>query len=967
MKTSTHTAQRFKKYIVDISNFKILQKINSGGFGAVYSVEKIKTGEKFAAKVLNDHKDESKYKIMINREIGIMIRCNHPTIINLIGYSFKDFHDENNITIIMELAQKGSLAELLQKSQNGLADDIYDNTIRQIILIGIARGMMYLHEHKIIHRDLKPGNILLDEDFHPHITDFGLSKLSESSSSISQSQQCGTIAYMAPEVIEGNKYSGKADVYSFGILMYEVITDLTPYPELNKGKITVFKFTNMIINNDHRPSFKFPIKKSIKKLIERCWSKNPSDRPTFEDIFKKLAYNIEDEVDDIYDSHYDENKDEDDNKYYLEGVDVDDVASYIDDIDFHDVETMGENNDGEKKKLINHIKKLEDSIENLKEQFNQLKIENINQKALIDDAVANNQIDLIKKENEELKKQILDLKKENENQKKKIDNEILAQLNLIKSENDEIKKENKQMKDKIAQLEKKSDTEKTLTKNQSKKSDSIKPSTEKVDKISIKAIAKESDEEPIKNIPKESNKKSSEKVDGIKKEPKSTKSPQKDIKAKPNKASTKTVNIKADEITVKCFNNLSLQLQKNVSSQLKSSYNKFFKKIDDLLGYVLDFCDPGANNQFKINSFSENSLLVSMSNEDRAFLLYPAVESLNKKNAFNAPSFCNLLFAFDQITIELKYPSENFDTFYRNVSTLKNENKEKSFDFRIFISNIETTDDRFRNSTDINSVIFDSSVNSIESKCFGDVYYGSFSNCSLLENITIPSSIRSIDPFSFDKCISLKQISIPFSITVIPQYAFRGCTSLEKVELPYMYVIEIGMAAFNGCSSLKSIEIPLKVKVIEKNTFNGCTSLNKITIPPGLNKIGAYAFNRCTSLIQIQLPSSLSQIEAAAFKDCKALSEFMIPGAVNIIEKSTFFGCSSLVKISIPRSVESIGFGAFTDCVSLEEVTIPSNVNLIGDFCFKNCAKLSKISIDEDKTKVSKNTFSNCKLLHLKH
>ena len=108
------------------------------------------------------------------------------------GYSLIDFNNQRNVTIFMDLAQKGSLATLLKKSQKGLLEDIFDNTKKQIILVGIARGMMILHNQKVIHSDLKPGNILLDNEYHPHITDFGLSKFYENVRSTIQSQQCGT-------------------------------------------------------------------------------------------------------------------------------------------------------------------------------------------------------------------------------------------------------------------------------------------------------------------------------------------------------------------------------------------------------------------------------------------------------------------------------------------------------------------------------------------------------------------------------------------------------------------------------------------------------------------------------------------------------------------------------------------------------------------------------------------------------
>lgn len=172
----------------------------------------------------------SKYKKMINLEIGILIHFQHPTIINCIGYSYQDFFNQKNVTIIMEYAKNGSLADLLTKSRNSLADFDFDDTARQIILIGVARAMKHLRQNNIIHRDLKTGNILIDDNFRPKVADFGLSKHIDTIFSATQSINCGTYIYMAPEMINGKRYNGKVDVYSFGILMYEVITDLIQYP-----------------------------------------------------------------------------------------------------------------------------------------------------------------------------------------------------------------------------------------------------------------------------------------------------------------------------------------------------------------------------------------------------------------------------------------------------------------------------------------------------------------------------------------------------------------------------------------------------------------------------------------------------------------------------------------------------------------------------------------------------------------
>ena len=144
-----------KKYLIDITYFKILQKISTGGFGTVFMINNYINKTKYAAKIISGDTGNEQSRKMINREIGILMRLQHPNIIQFIGYSLKDFKGNDNVTLIMTLAEKGSLSTVLQNVQHGLADPIYDNTIRQKILIGIARGMMYLHKNHVIHRDLK--------------------------------------------------------------------------------------------------------------------------------------------------------------------------------------------------------------------------------------------------------------------------------------------------------------------------------------------------------------------------------------------------------------------------------------------------------------------------------------------------------------------------------------------------------------------------------------------------------------------------------------------------------------------------------------------------------------------------------------------------------------------------------------------------------------------------------------------
>lgn len=187
---------------IDLSNFVRLRQIKQGGCGCIYLVREKRTKKYFVAKTLefNDCDEETKEK-NINREIEIMMSVNNPTIIKIYGFSKFSFQNNPKVTLIMDRYEKGSLHDVLDQLRKSLLTIDYTQATRQKLLIGISWGMKCLHKRGIIHRDLSTNNILIDDDYQPVITDFGLSKFSNTKDPFNQSFYGGTTQYTAPEIL----------------------------------------------------------------------------------------------------------------------------------------------------------------------------------------------------------------------------------------------------------------------------------------------------------------------------------------------------------------------------------------------------------------------------------------------------------------------------------------------------------------------------------------------------------------------------------------------------------------------------------------------------------------------------------------------------------------------------------------------------------------------------------------------
>lgn len=240
---------------------------------------------KCALKVVDASELERDWLKRLLKKIEIQTTLKHITIMPLVGLSFPSKKDDN-YSILTRLMPNLSLQNLLEKVRKGQSPDRWE-TIKAVIVFGIAAGMAYIHQNGIIHKDLKPENILLDENFRPKIIGFGIAEYLKPGEKI-LSDSTGTVFYIPPESLtDSNSISHKHDVYSYSILLYELLTEKRPFEEIKN----VFQYINKVSQGFRPPIADDEIPASFKTLINQCWMENPDDRPSSVEIVKKLRTN----------------------------------------------------------------------------------------------------------------------------------------------------------------------------------------------------------------------------------------------------------------------------------------------------------------------------------------------------------------------------------------------------------------------------------------------------------------------------------------------------------------------------------------------------------------------------------------------------------------------------------------------------------------------------------------------------
>ncbi len=241
---------------------------------------------------------------------------------------------------------------------------------------------------------------------------------------------------------------------------------------------------------------------------------------------------------------------------------------------------------------------------------------------------------------------------------------------------------------------------------------------------------------------------------------------------------------------------------------------------------------------------------------------------------------------------------------------------------------------------------------------------GAFRENEGLKSVTIPGSVRSIGEDAFSFCKNLTSVKIGNGVSSIGENAFYSCKSLKSIVIPDG-VVEVGTGAFEGCTSLTSVTIGEGQKSIGKEVFAGCISLESVTIPDGVEFIGFAAFKNCESLKSVSIPASVTKIFDGMTWGGMCPDTTPFYGVCNVETLTApFFPCGmskwSVKHLTIPIGVTSIPDGAFEGCTGLISVTIPDGVTSIGSFAFAGCSSLTQVKIPKSVTSIDSTAFSGC-------
>ncbi|PON81371.1 Serine/threonine protein kinase [Trema orientale] len=278
----TEGLENYEEWTIDLRKLNMGEAFAQGAFGKLY--RGTYKGEDVAIKILErPENDPEKAQLMeqqFQQEVKMLATLKHPNIVRFIGACRKPMV----WCIVTEYAKGGSVRQFLMKRQSRSVP--LKLAVKQAL--DVARGMAYVHGLGLIHRDLKSDNLLIFADKSIKIADFGVARIEVQTEGMTP--ETGTYRWMAPEMIQHRPYTQKVDVYSFGIVLWELITGMLPFQNM-----TAVQAAFAVVNKGVRPIVPNDCLPVLGEIMTRCWDANPDVRPPFTEVVRMLE-NAETEI-----------------------------------------------------------------------------------------------------------------------------------------------------------------------------------------------------------------------------------------------------------------------------------------------------------------------------------------------------------------------------------------------------------------------------------------------------------------------------------------------------------------------------------------------------------------------------------------------------------------------------------------------------------------------------------------------
>ncbi|XP_019441703.1 PREDICTED: serine/threonine-protein kinase STY46-like isoform X2 [Lupinus angustifolius] len=265
---------------IDPKHLNYGTQVTSGSYSELF--KGVYCSQEVAIKVLKPEHVSSDLQREFAQEVYIMRKVRHKNVVQFIGACTKP----PRLCIVTEFMSGGSVYDYLHKQKGCFK---FPTLLR--VANDVSKGMNYLHQHNIIHRDLKGANLLMDENSVVKVADFGVARVKAQSGVMTA--ETGTYRWMAPEVIEHKPYDHKADVFSFGVVLWELLTGKLPYEYLTPLQAAIG-----VVQKGLRPTIPKNTHPKFVELLQRSWQQDPALRPDFSeiiDILQQLAKEVGDE------------------------------------------------------------------------------------------------------------------------------------------------------------------------------------------------------------------------------------------------------------------------------------------------------------------------------------------------------------------------------------------------------------------------------------------------------------------------------------------------------------------------------------------------------------------------------------------------------------------------------------------------------------------------------------------------